>query len=163
MTASRLLIVDVQKGFINEWTTHVPARVEALQDSFDKVIISRFYNPQKSLFRKLIGFQEFSLGSPQTGLAFTPKDSVTIIDTPTYSCVNTAFIDRLRRDGVTRVHLCGIATESGVLKCAVDLFEIGIEPVVLAHACGSHCGPDLHATGLRILRHLIGEKQVIGS
>ena len=46
---------------------------------------------------------------------------------------------------------------------AVDLFEAGIEPVVLAHACGSVGGHEEHHAGLQILRKLIGKKQVIGS
>ena len=29
---SCLIIIDVQKGFINQWTGHVPTRVEARQD-----------------------------------------------------------------------------------------------------------------------------------
>ena len=35
MGLSQLIIIDVQEGFINEWTSHVPQRVEMLQDSFD--------------------------------------------------------------------------------------------------------------------------------
>ncbi|MGE5442745.1 MAG: isochorismatase family protein, partial [Bacteroidota bacterium] len=73
------------------------------------------------------------------------------------------FLDRLRRDAVSRVHLCGIGTDSSVLISAVDLFEAGIEPVVLAHACASAAGHADHQAGLQILKRLIGDKQVIGS
>jgi nicotinamidase-related amidase len=163
MTASQLLIIDVQTGFINEWTAHVPARVASLQESFDQILVTRLYNPQKSLYRKLIGWSGFSLGSVDTQLAFVPPPSAKIIDKSTYSCVNEEMVDRLRRDGIARVHLCGIGTDSGVLMSAVDLFQVGIEPVILAHACGSATGHANHEAGLQLLRRLIGEKQVIGS
>jgi nicotinamidase-related amidase len=163
MTASQLLIIDVQAGFINDWTAHVPARVASLQESFDHVLITRLYNPQRSLYRKLIGWTGFSLGSLDTQLAFTAVPSAKIIDKSTYSCVNEAFVDQLRREGIARVHLCGIGTDSSVLMSAVDLFEAGIEPVILAHACASVGGHPDHQAGLQILRRLIGEKQVIGS
>lgn len=163
MSTSHLLVVDVQQGFINEWTTHLPARIEALQASFDTISVSRFYNPQKSLFRKLTGWDRFSLGSQETHLAFTPREDATIVDTPTYTCIKDAYLDRLRRDAISRVHLCGIATETSVLSCALDLFDAGIEPVVLAHACGSDNGPACHELGLSLLKRLIGNRQIIGS
>lgn len=163
MTASQLLIIDVQAGFINEWTAHVPARAASLQESFDHVLITRLYNPQRSLYRKLIGWTKFSLGSVDTQLAFTPDTTAKIIDKSTYSCVNETFVDQLRRDGIARVHLCGIGTDSSVMMSAVALFEAGIEPVILAHASASVGGHADHQAGLQILRRLIGEKQVIGS
>ena len=46
---------------------------------------------------------------------------------------------------------------------SVGLFEAGIEPVVLAHACASAAGHADHQAGLQILKRLIGDKQVIGS
>jgi nicotinamidase-related amidase len=163
MPASQLFIIDVQSGFITDWTAHVPLRVAALQDSFDCVLVSRLYNPQKSLYRKLIGWNGFSLGSTDTHLAFDARSDATIIDKAGYSCVNEALLDRLRRDGIYRVHLCGIATDGSVLMSAVALFEAGIEPVVLAHACGSPVGHGEHQAGVQILKRLIGAKQVIGS
>jgi Amidases related to nicotinamidase len=163
MGGSPLLIIDVQKGFINDWTAHVPARVASLQDSFNPVIITRLYNPQKSLYRRLIGWSEFSLGSTETQLAFAPHDGATIIDTSSYNGVDGTLLNRFRSDAVNRVHLCGIATEGAVLLTAVGLFEQGIEPVVLAHACGSVAGHESHEAALQILRRLIGVKQVIGS
>jgi nicotinamidase-related amidase len=160
---SQLLIIDVQIGFINKSTAHVPQRVSPLQDSFDHVFVTRLYNPQKSLYRKLVGWDGFSLGSTDTRLAFTPREDATILDKSTYSCVQESLVERLRRDGISRVHLCGIATEGSVMLSAVDLFQAGIEPLVLAHACGSTAGHADHEAGLQILKRLIGAKQVIGS
>lgn len=163
MGGSQLLIIDVQSGFINEWTAHVPPRVDSLQTSFDHVVVSRLYNPQRSLYRKLIGWTEFSLGSPRTQLAFEARPDAVIVDKSTYTCVDEPLIDLLRQNGTSRVHLCGVSTETSVLLTAVDLFQHGIEPVVLAHACGSDSGADLHESGLKVLRRLVGARQVIGS
>ena len=163
MGGSPLLIIDVQKGFINEWTAHVPARVESLQDSFDQIIITRLYNPQRSLYRRLTGWSEFSLGATETQLAFAPLGRATIIDKSTYNGVDELLLASFRAERVNRVHLCGIATEDSVLLTAAGLFEQGIEPVVLAHACGSDAGHGLHQAGLQIISRLIGPKQVIGS
>lgn len=163
MGGSPLLIIDVQKGFINEWTAHVPARVESLQDTFEPVVVTRFYNPQRSLYRRLTGSNEFSLGSAETQLAFVPRAQATVVDTSVHNGLSASLLETLRSEGVNRVHLCGIATDTAVLLTAAALLDNGIEPVVLAHACGSDGGHELHETALQILRRLIGVKQVIGS
>lgn len=161
MSRDCLLIIDVQQGFINDWTAHIPARVEALQKDFGQIVAARFYNPEGSPFRRLIGWQRFAPGSQDTAFAYRPRSDAMIIDKPTYTCVTPEFLEGLQRTGRTRVHLCGIATDNCVLKTAVDLFEAGITPIVLADACASHGGPDCHEAGLLLLRRFIGEPQVV--
>jgi nicotinamidase-related amidase len=161
MAASRLLIINVQAGFINDRTRHVADRVQSLQDGFDDVVVSRFYNPEKALLRRLTGETGFALGSADTRLAFAPKAGATLTDTPRYSCV-PGLLDGWRREAVARVYLCGIPTETAILASAFDVLEAGVEPIVLAHACGSHVSADLHDAALKILRRAIGERQVIG-
>jgi len=41
-----LLIVDLQKGFINEHTAHIPALVQELIPSYQTIFATRFYNPE---------------------------------------------------------------------------------------------------------------------
>lgn len=161
MTSAALLIVDVQKGFLNDWTGHIPAQVEALQNRYEKVFVTRFSNPEGSNYRKLIGWRPFAPGTRDTELAFTPRDDAVIIDKVVYSCVTGGFLARLKGIGIDTVHLSGIATDNCVLKCAVDLFEAGLRPIVLADFCASHGGPECHDCGLRLLRRFIGEQQVV--
>ncbi len=156
-----LLIIDVQKGFINEWTRHIPAKVERLQDDFERLWVTRFFNPEGSLHRRLVGWGRFAPGSDDTRLAFTPRAGAPVVDKSTYTCVTGDLLQALEGDGVATVHLAGIATDNCVLKSAVDLFEAGIEPVVLADHCASHGGPDCHEAGLKLLRRFIGEGQVV--
>ncbi len=161
MAGECLLIVDVQRGFINSWTAHVPTAVEALQRDYQRVIVTRFYNPPGSFYRRLIGWQRFGKESADFALAFAPPAGAPVLDKPTYTCVTPAFLEDLAGWRVGRVDICGIATDNCVLKCAVDLFEAGVEPVVLAAACGSHGGPECHKAGLLLLGRFIGTRQVV--
>ncbi|HEX9809632.1 MAG TPA: isochorismatase family cysteine hydrolase [Alphaproteobacteria bacterium] len=156
-----LLIIDVQQGFMTPATAHVPGRVEALQADYAAVLATRFVNPEGSAHRRLLGWDRFAPGSAETALAFRPREDAHILEKRLYTCVDGPFLERLARLGAGEVHLCGIATDNCVLKCAVDLFEAGLRPVVLARACASHAGPDYHQWGLRILRRLIGAAQVV--
>jgi len=156
-----LLVIDVQKGFINAHTAHIPAVVEDLARGYERVLATRFINRLGSAHRRLIHWERFGPGSEDTRLAFDLPAGAAMIEKFTYTCVDAGFRARLEMMGATEVHLSGIATDNCVLKCAVDLFEAGYRPVVLAAACASHAGPDYHDWGLRILRRMIGPEQVV--
>jgi len=163
MVASCLIVVDVQTGFINDWTREIPAKVTLLQRDYDKVHVSRFSNPAGSMHRRLIGWERFAPGSADTALAFDPVPGAEIIDKTVYSCVTPALLATLAAAGIEQVDLCGIATDGCVLKTAVDLFEAGIRPLVLADFCASHGGPRCHEAGLLLLRRFIGARQVVAA
>lgn len=155
-----LLIVDVQNGFINQSTKHVPSLVEAEQLLYDYVVATRFFNPEKSFYRTLIKWERFSPGSEDIPLAFSARKDALIIDKPRYTCVSDDFIGWLSERNISVVHVCGIDTDICVTKCAVDLFEHGIEPVVLSGLCASHAGEDAHQNALNTLKRYIGKSQV---
>jgi nicotinamidase-related amidase len=158
-----LLIIDVQKGFINDATGHIPDRVEALAADYEQVFVTRFVNPPGSSHRRFIHWDRFAPGDAETALAFTPPEGAEIIEKSSYSCVDEALLTRIKACGTEEVHICGIATDNCVLCSAVDLFEAGIRPVVLTDACASHGGAELHQWGLRILARLIGADQLRGA
>lgn len=155
-----LLIVDVQTGFINESTKHIPPLVEIAQLKYDYVVATRFFNPENSFFRTLIKWTRFTPGSEDIALAFHAREDALIIDKPIYSCVSNNFINWLRDRDISVVHICGIDTDICVTKCAVDLFEQGVEPVVLSGLCASHAGENAHNNALGTLKRFIGKSQI---
>jgi nicotinamidase-related amidase len=158
---SCLLIIDVQKGFINKRTKKIPAIVEALQSYFRNVFIFRVVNAPRSPFRKLLKWKRFGIGTKDTELAFKPCARAEIFEKRVYTCVDEKFLRLLKKRKISEVFLCGIDTDCCVLKTAVDLFEAGLRPVVLSKACASHESLEHHKASLKILRRLIGVKQVV--
>ena len=156
-----LLVVDVQRGFINEHTAHIPALIESLLPSYQNVFATRFYNPENSNYRRLIKWNRFSPKSADFEFAFTPTSNVRIINKPIYTCVNSEFLSTLEGLMISEIHIAGIDTDICVTKCAVDIFEKGLTPFVLAKYCASHAGPALHQAALKILARFIGSEQVI--
>jgi nicotinamidase-related amidase len=161
MVTSCLFIIDVQQGFINEWTRHIPERVSALQGLYDEVVVSRFVNPEGSPFRMIMGWTRFAPGSEDVALAFAPRPDALVIDKARYTCLGAETAALLADADIERVDLCGIATDNCILKTAVDLFEAGVMPIVHADYCASHGGPDCHRAGLLLLRRFIGADQVV--
>ncbi len=156
-----LLTIDVQCGFINDSTEHIPKRVEALQNEYQYIYVTRFFNKKDSLYRKLIKWDRFDRHSDDFHLAFRPLARATIFDKSIYSCVNKSFLEALNENHIGEVDICGIDTDICVTKCAVDLFEAGITPRVLGPYCASHAGVDAHRFALMTLERFIGSEQVI--
>ncbi len=163
MSKRCLLIIDVQKGFVTDATRHIPDKVAALQREYDLVFASRFVNPPGSMHRRLIRWDRFAPETEEAELAFSPRPDAQIVEKTSYTCVSDDLLKTLAKNDISRVDLCGIATDGCVLKTAVDLFEAGVTPVVLADYCGSHGGADCHEAGLLLLRRFIGRDQVVGA
>lgn len=70
MTNNALLIIDVQKGFINEYTRELPGKIEKLQNNYANVYAMQFINLEDSMFRKQLNWHKLSLNTQDTELAF---------------------------------------------------------------------------------------------
>lgn len=161
MARQALLIVDVQRGFINDATRHVVPIVERLQQDYDHVYATRFLNRAGSPYRRFMDWNQFGEDSADVALAFRPARDTVVIDKPIYTCVDASFLRDLREKGIDEVSVCGIDTDVCVSICAVGLFENGMRPVVLAKACASHAGVEYHEMALKIMRRLIGSRQIM--
>lgn len=156
-----LLIVDVQRGFINQFTQHIPEKVALIQAEYDHVYISRFYNEPDSFFRNLLQWHRFDKDSLDFQLAFQPASHATVLDKDIYSCVTPGYVKELNDLNAKIIDICGIDTDICVTKCAVDLLENNFIPRVIADYCGSTAGVAAHENGLVTLERYIGKKQVI--
>jgi nicotinamidase-related amidase len=64
--------------------------------------------------------------------------------------------DYLRQQRIEQLSIVGIDTDMCVLKIAMDLFDIGIEPLVFTDCCASTAGLQAHFAGLAVLSRNIG-------
>jgi len=155
-----LIVIDVQRGFITEDTKNVPAAVEKIQDGYDVVFATRFINPPRAPFRRLLGWNDMGAGEKGAELAFGLRRDGIVIEKTGYTAMLPEITALLQRLGVDTVYLCGLETDQCVLKTAADFFEAGYRPVVLAEACASTAGEETHRSAVAILRRMIGEKQI---
>jgi|SRR5579871_6246834 len=159
-----LLVVDVQRGFINDYTRHVPGRVRRLIEmgNYGPVLFTRFVNAPGSPYQQLLRWHAMS-NPPETDLV----DELTGLATDDNVYCKQGFTgmpkelaQRLRDDKLTQVSIVGIDTDMCVLKVAMDVFDLGIEPVILVDCCASTSGLQSHLAGLAILSRNIGPHQL---
>ena len=84
-----------------------------------------------------------------------------IIDKKGYTAYTQELIDYVNENKIEKIYLCGIDTESCVLKTAFDLFENEHDVYVLKDYCASTLGKERHNNAIEILKRNIGKQNVI--
>ena len=157
-----LIIVDAQKGFINEYTNEIPKRIKDLLDEklFEEVIFIRFVN-STTRFADFVGWNRLK-ESPETDFPEELQPYASrIFEKNFFSCFTPEFEDYLKTKNLNQLFFVGIDTNMCVLKSAMDAFDKGYFPHVLAYYCASHSGVEFHEFALKNLEKAIGKKQVI--
>ena len=162
---SVLLVIDMQNGFLEEKSRHVIPNVVTLvtecQHRSITTVFTRFHNREGSPYETLIGWQRLR-SEEETNIAGELSIfSAQIIDKNFYSAFTDDFEQMLKQNGWKTLILCGVDTESCVMKTAVDAFERNLTPIVVSDACASHAGVDVHNAGLMILERFIGKDQLV--
>ncbi|MFJ7969568.1 cysteine hydrolase [Streptomyces sp. NPDC096324] len=163
-----LVVVDAQNGFIREPSQPViPVIADIVsrwQENGGDVIFTRYLNYPGSPFERMIHWTALQ-DSPQTDIVpeLLPfaRQATAILDKTIYSLFSEEGSELVRRHGWTDLYICGIATESCVLKTAVDAFERDLTPWLLEDASASHAGSAVHDAGILVASRFIGVGQII--
>jgi len=160
-----LVIIDMQNGFIDQKSRFLVPIIQDLITQFVAfklpIIFTQFVNPPKnSPYRRLLGWHKFS-GSPEIDIiAELATSSATIVQKYTNTSFNSAFEKNIQLHKTNILYLCGISTESCVLKTALDAFEKNLTPIVIVDACYSTAGDKAHEAGLFTIKRNIGQDQM---
>lgn len=159
-----LLVVDVQNGFVNRYTEAIPERVGRLigRGAFAPVLFTRFVNVADGPYPRFLDWHDCA-EPPATDLAAALAPHAApgnVFEKPGFTGIPDELAERLRALGPEEVVVVGIDTDMCVLKCALDVFDLGIKPVVLVDCCASTAGLQAHLAGLAVLARNIGADQL---
>jgi nicotinamidase-related amidase len=155
-----LLVVDVQAGFINDFTHHIPQRIARLieQEIYSPVLFTRFINLPDGPYTRLLDWDGCH-EAPETDLSadLAPYIKPEFVFSKKGLCgLPSDLVEYLCGESIQQVAVVGIDTDMCVLKISMDLFDRGIEPIVLADCCASTAGLQAHLAGLAVLSRNIG-------
>ena len=163
MDKKALVIIDVQNGFINNYSAHVVDRIKCLAKSgyFNFVLATKFVNKKGSPYELQMGWKKLR-SDKETRLAdgleeLTDKTFVKNLYTP----YTNEFNNYLTTNKIKTLYFVGIDTDTCVMKSAIDTFEHGLNPRVLTYYCASHAGISFHDSSINILKRYIGDRNVI--
>lgn len=159
-----LIIIDVQKGFVNKSTIPVVGRIKNFikkhQNDYDLLIFTQYFNREGSNFVRSLKWRGF-MDKKQTDLTDEIKEFVNsknLFPKFTYgSFVDNKLFNLLKKNKIAQVELAGFDTENCVLTFARDAFDRGMSVVVLKNLSASHSNPKLHSAALEIIRDNIGD------
>ncbi len=159
-----LLVVDVQQGFINPFTHHVPERVARLiaRDRPDPLLFTRFVNTPGGPYHRFLDWHACA-DAPETDLApalVGLTEPAGVYTKPGFTGLPQNLSGFLRASGMDEIAIVGIDTDMCVLKVAMDVFDLGIRPIVLVDCCASTAGLQAHLAGLAVLARNIGADQL---
>jgi len=159
-----LAIVDVQIGFLNSFTNHLPERIcdylSHERSRYSKIVATQFYNPEGSNFEKLLRWERLR-NKAETQL---DKRIASISDTIIAKNIYNAapeLLNEAKSVGTREIHFSGIDTDVCVLLSASGVFDAGFYPTVLHFLCASSAGTETHEAAVKQLGRIIGSKQVI--
>lgn len=158
-----LLVVDPINGFKNKETEKALKKTQNIMDYFDTIFVTEFFNPKNSLYNKLLHWHHFSKHKDKKyfNLAVKVPAKAKIIETHTYGKITKKIARYLKSHKVKTVYICGLQTDVSVYKTALDLFDMGIVPVIIKDACGSCRGKTNHDMGIKMATRQIGEDQIL--
>lgn len=167
LTRPALVVIDMQNGFLNHHSRHITPAVVALVQEWTSrglpVVFTRFFNEPGSAYEKYFKWTRL-VDSPETDLApeiAAMADGSPVVDKPGYTLFTQEGAALVAEHGWTDLVFCGVATESCVLKSAVDAFEHGYGPWIATDACASDAGAPVHDAGLTVARRLVGKHQLV--
>ncbi len=169
-TKSVLVVIDVQNGFLTEYSKPaVPVIVDLVrrwQSAGGDTVFTRYLNYPGSQYERIMGWTELC-EAPGTDIVdeLTPfaVRATAIVEKKIYTLFNEEGAALVKEHGWTDLYICGIDTNSCVLKTAVDAFERDITPWIVTDASASHSGPHVHDAGLLVATKFIGTEQLITS
>lgn len=156
-----LLVIDVQKDFINENTKSILSKIKELvnSDKFENIAFTRFINDVNSIWYKELNYRG-CLTEEQQQIIIDTKE-YKIFDKKIYSSLNDELKSYLLENNIDEIYLCGFDTDACVSKTALDLFESNYNVYVLKDYCMSHESVELHNVYINNLSRLIGKDKII--
>jgi nicotinamidase-related amidase len=159
-----LLVVDAQVGFINDFTHHIPKRIVQLiqQENYSRILFTKFINSPDSPYTRLLDWRSCNQ-SPEIDLASELKpfaDERLVFTKPGLCGLPHQLIEYFKQHQIQQVFVTGIDTDMCVLKIAMDLFDHGVEPIVITDCCASTAGLQAHLAGLAVLSRNIGAQRL---
>jgi len=165
---SVLAVIDVQNGFVSAASAHIVPRVVDLVERWSAAglpyVMTRFVNSPGSAYERLIGWTQVQ-SSPQIDLVdeLAPyvASATAVLDKPGYTMFTDEGAALVNANGWKHIVIAGIATESCVMKTAVDAFELDLTPWVVKDAVYSDAGEEAHEAGLLVAGRFIGRNQLV--
>ena len=168
MEHAALVIIDMQKGFINAQTEKIPEKIRAFLTQnpglFSCIIGTQYVNNKDTACYRYEGWKECMEGEEKTELCEELNDFMDyIIKKDKYTCYTEEFLRILAENHINKVYFCGVNTGCCVLHSVLDCYENVMNCYVIEDLCGSTSGKHYHDISIDLIGTLITKERIITS
>ena len=161
-----LAIIDMQKGFLNEYTGHLPEKIRNFLEhhDFDAVIATRYSNTPETACYQLGNWKACMKNTEDAELVpeimpYLQK----IFEKSTFSGLTSACKAFLKEHQFEKVWFCGVNTDCCVLATMLACYDFGQDCAVIGDLCASTVGIPAHESALELIRHNMTPERVVRS
>lgn len=132
-----LLIIDVQKGFINEQSSWLPANLATYikKSDYTDVFATKYINYRNTPCYKLLNWKGCMTEEEQ---AICPELNglySRVFEKSTYNSITASLLKTIQDGSYDEIHIVGISTTCCVIATAYDLFDRGFNIKVIPALC----------------------------
>jgi nicotinamidase-related amidase len=169
MIINILVMIDVQKAFLNENTNWLPKEIGKLCMSpvFDEIIATQYINRPGSPCDRLCDWHDCYEGMKDAELDPVTNVASRVFKKTTYSCFTGEFQDylaekreQLKEGDKIVLYFAGISSTSCVLASAMSAFDNNIDFCVLKDMCYSTRGQVPNDEAIRNMEVNFGKNRV---
>lgn len=156
-----IIIVDMQKGFINDNNRHIIEKINSYlkNNTFDNIIYTKYVNYEGSPFVKILDWHAMKVPEEQE-FCVDFINGATIIPKVGYG-VKQEDILKLKKLNIDEIEVCGTDTDACVLAVAFQLFDNGIKPIILKDLCASSSSNiEMHNMAIKVMERQFGKDNV---
>jgi nicotinamidase-related amidase len=168
LRTAALVVVDVQRGFVNRRSEHAVPQVVRLVDVWSSAglptVFARFHNEAGSPYERISNWTKLRTPEEQALVAeLEPyvSSAALLIDKTVSSALTEDLLRVVEERGWTDLVLCGIDTDSCVYDTAIAAYHAGLTPWIVTDACASTGGTEMHDAALLMARRNIGVRQLL--
>lgn len=161
------LIVDMQKGFINNFTGNLVEKIGDFQRKVKNRVITagtRYVNHERTACYLFEGWKNCMEGTEEAEIVPELRGSMKrVFDKDKYSCWNEEMQIFVRENNIDKIYFAGVNTGCCVMHSVLDCYNDLVECAVIEDLCGSTSGAEEHENALAVLRSCITPERVISA
>ena len=159
------LIIDMQNGFINNFTEGLIPKILDFQAQIGDSVITagtRYINHEHTACYVFEGWKSCMTGTEEAEIVRELRGCMQrVFDKDKYSCWNEEMKVFVRENKIKKIYFAGVNTGCCVLNSILDCYNDLVDCAVVEDLCGSTSGIEEHEAALTVLRSCITEERVI--
>lgn len=159
------LIIDMQNGFINQYTEKLVEKIHDFRSRIKDHVITagtRYVNHEHTACYVFEGWKSCMAGTEEAEIVPELRQCMQkVFDKDKYSCWNEEMKAFVREKGIKKIYFAGVNTGCCVLHSAMDCYNDLTDCAVIEDLCSSTSGEEEHEAALVVLRSCITKERVI--